>query len=78
MLYFGMLKEYFGGEREAIDVAAKSSVEDVLQALRNRVEDVPLWESMAVAVNREYSARSAVLHEGDEVALLPPVSGGAW
>ena len=33
----------------------------------------PVWSSLAVAVNREYAAASAVLHEGDEVALLPPV-----
>jgi molybdopterin synthase catalytic subunit len=37
----------------------------------------PVWSALAVAVNREYAAASAVLHEGDEVALLPPVSGGA-
>jgi molybdopterin synthase catalytic subunit len=35
-----------------------------------------VWASLAVAVNREYAAADAVLHEGDEVALLPPVSGG--
>jgi molybdopterin synthase catalytic subunit len=34
------------------------------------------WRSLAVAVNREYASADAVLHEGDEVALLPPVSGG--
>ena len=31
---------------------------------------------MAVAVNREYAGKATVLREGDEVALLPPVSGG--
>jgi molybdopterin converting factor small subunit len=31
---------------------------------------------MAVAVNREYARAEDVLHDGDEVALLPPVSGG--
>ena len=34
-------------------------------------------KSVAVAVNHEYSEPEALLHEGDEVALLPPVSGGA-
>ena len=34
-----------------------------------------LWQSLAVAVNREYASLNAVLREGDEVALLPPVSG---
>jgi molybdopterin converting factor small subunit len=35
-----------------------------------------LWRSLAVAVNREYGSASIVLRDGDEVALLPPVSGG--
>ena len=38
--------------------------------------DEGLWRSLAVAVNREYSSLAVVLREGDEVALLPPVSGG--
>ena len=35
-----------------------------------------VWGSLAVAVNQEYAGRDRVLSEGDEVALLPPVSGG--
>ena len=38
--------------------------------------DEGLWRSLAVAVNREYASQAVVLREGDEVALLPPVSGG--
>jgi molybdopterin converting factor small subunit len=34
------------------------------------------WDAIAVAVNQEYAKTSDVLHDGDEVALLPPVSGG--
>ena len=39
--------------------------------------DDRLWSSLAVAVNREYVSPLHVLSEGDEVALLPPVSGGS-
>ena len=78
MLYFGVLKEFFGVEQESVEVVAESSVEDVLQKLRGRVGGAPpAWGAMAVAVNREYAGRATVLREGDEVALLPPVSGGA-
>ncbi len=35
-----------------------------------------VWGSLAVAVNQEYAGRERLLAEGDEVALLPPVSGG--
>jgi molybdopterin synthase catalytic subunit len=37
----------------------------------------PIWGSLAVAVNRQYATADEKLHDGDEVALLPPVSGGA-
>ncbi len=35
-----------------------------------------LWSSVAIAVNQQYAVATTCLHEGDEVALLPPVSGG--
>jgi molybdopterin converting factor small subunit len=38
--------------------------------------DARLWRSLAVAVNREYVMAETTLQHGDEVALLPPVSGG--
>ena len=44
---------------------------------RNGTEE-RLWPSLAVAVNREYATARVVLREGDEVALLPPVSGGCF
>ncbi len=36
-----------------------------------------LWDKVAVAVNQQYASASEALQEHDEVALLPPVSGGA-
>ena len=38
---------------------------------------IGLWSATAVAINGEYAERDASLHDGDEVAFLPPVSGGA-
>jgi len=37
----------------------------------------PMMPSLAISVNREYAEVDRVLREGDEVALLPPVSGGS-
>ena len=61
-----------------------ATVGELLRILRARTSnqamesgaDERLWRSLAVAVNREYSSAAAVLRDGDEVALLPPVSGG--
>ena len=37
-----------------------------------------IWDSLAVAVNQQYATATAPLADGDEIALLPPVSGGVW
>ena len=77
VLYFGVLKDVFGVERDGVELVNGASVATLLGSLQSRVgECPPVWGSMAVAVNREYSGRETVLYEGDEVALLPPVSGG--
>ena len=77
VLYFGVLKDFFGGEKDLVELADGAAVEDLLDLLRGRAgEDLPVWKAMAVAVNREYAGPETVLKGGDEVALLPPVSGG--
>jgi molybdopterin converting factor small subunit len=75
VLYFGMLKEIFG-ESAAMELAEGADVAGLIAAHRARAAEFA-WESIAVAVNREYARVSDGLHEGDEVALLPPVSGGS-
>jgi molybdopterin converting factor subunit 1 len=79
VLYFAVLKDAFGREREQLELPAGTTVRSLLEALREReVSGVAqrLWGSIAVAVNQEYARMDAVLEDGDEVALLPPVSGG--
>ncbi len=79
VLFFGVLRELCGaGERWAVvDESATVGVllTDLRQAAEPRME--ALWPRLAVAVNREYAAHTQPLADGDEVALLPPVSGGA-
>jgi MoaD family protein len=80
LLCFGVLKDLLGVAPEEIEVAEGSSVADLLRILEQRTSnsrmDAKMWQSLAVAVNREYSSAGTVLRDGDEVALLPPVSGG--
>jgi len=87
VLYFGVLREMAGVADEAAELVDGATVGDLLGVLRGRTSnseiddkeegfDERLWRSLAVAVNREYGSASIVLREGDEVALLPPVSGG--
>ncbi len=84
VLYFGVLRELFGVSDEAVELRDGATVGELLGLLRGRTSNDSmgtdlnerLWLSLAVAVNREYESTSIVLRDGDEVALLPPVSGG--
>jgi molybdopterin converting factor small subunit len=72
VLYFGVLKESLGREGELVELAEGACVADLMA----RYGSAEWMRSIAVAVNREYARREDFLREGDEVALLPPVSGG--
>lgn len=80
VLCFGILKDLRQVATEEIEVPEGSTVADLLQILEqgtsNSSMNANVWQGLAVAVNREYSSAGAVLRDGDEVALLPPVSGG--
>ena len=75
VLYFGVLKDVMGQTSAAMDVAEGTSVKELVE-LHRRVGAGAVWDSIAVAVNQEYARAEDVLKDGDEVALLPPVSGG--
>ncbi|MGD9764324.1 MAG: molybdopterin converting factor subunit 1 [Candidatus Binatia bacterium] len=76
--FFASLRERMkssGAERE---VPAGATVADVWSALcREHPELEPMTSSVTFAVNREYVPRGHRLADGDELALIPPVSGGA-
>jgi molybdopterin converting factor subunit 1 len=77
VLYFGVLKDIFGCSGTAMELEEGASVADLLQVQRGSAKAGDgLWDSLAVAVNQEYARVTDVLKDGDEVALLPPVSGG--
>lgn len=78
VLYLGILKELSGHESEWIHVEEGSTVRDVWSRLGERVPRLAQYQrSVATAVNHSYAPANTVLREGDELALLPPVSGGA-
>jgi MoaE-MoaD fusion protein len=77
VLFFGVLKDVTGKSGEELEVREGSSVADLLGLYGDRFPRLKdSLGSLAVAVNQQYAAAETVLKEGDEVALLPPVSGG--
>jgi MoaE-MoaD fusion protein len=78
VLFFGVLKELMGRGSEAVNLPNSATVGDLLAHYEKLIPGLkPVTASIAMSVNQEYAGAEAKLNEGDEVALLPPVSGGA-
>lgn len=77
VLFFGRFKEIVGAASDEADVPDGASVEDVfVQYGARHAALAGFRESAAAAVNQEFAEWGAALKAGDEVAFLPPVSGG--
>ena len=77
ILFFGMLKELTGRDRDLLTLPERATLGDVIihyEEIAPRLGD--LAASIAVSVNQEFAGPDSSLKEGDEIAFLPPVSGG--
>src|SRR5579862_5299212 len=78
VLFFGLLKDICGRAEDQLDLPAGASAKSVFE---HYARLYPQLSSMAASIvlarNHEFAAPGDALAEGDEVALLPPVSGGA-
>ncbi len=70
---FAMLRERAGAREVTLELPDGARVRDALARLGTLAEGLPL----VLAVNREYAPEDQVLDPGDELALIPPVSGGS-
>ena len=77
LLAFGLLHDVLPAAAGPLELPAGSTVADLLLRCRAVAPERDFWSSIAVAVNQEYVPSTHPLADGDEVALLPPVSGGA-
>src|SRR5690242_8640538 len=78
VLFFGILRESAGKSSEEIEMPEGASLRDVLRHYESRIPGFgDSSASLAVAVNQQYSSPDTKLKANDEIALLPPVSGGA-
>jgi molybdopterin converting factor subunit 1 len=75
---FARLRELAGRSEATLELASGASVADVWRALEvDHPAIAPLGSSVSAAVNAEFAPMTTAVHEGDDVAFLPPVSGGA-
>src|SRR5271170_6665859 len=78
VLLFGVLKDLAGRSSDVLAMPDGAVVRDVLAHYASVAPELrEALAAIAVAVNQEYAAAETVLRADDEVALLPPVSGGS-
>lgn len=74
---FASLKDAVGQPQVELKLSEGASLEDVWSALvRDWPDLAPRRSSLAASVNRTYAPFETALADGDEVAFIPPVSGG--
>jgi molybdopterin converting factor subunit 1 len=76
VIFFAYLRERLGVREIRVELAPGAVVEDLRDELHRRY-DLRGVERLRLAVNRAYVDEGHSLHDEDEVALIPPVSGGA-
>ncbi len=70
---FAALRERAGSEEVEVELPDGACVADALELLQSLTDDTPV----VMAINHEYADAGSPLHAGDELALIPPVSGGS-
>ena len=73
---FGIAKEIVGQPELHVSAPENQPVRQLLEELRAQYPALGQLSSLAVAVNNEYADDTQLLHERDEIALIPPVAGG--
>jgi len=77
VLFFGMLKDLAGKASDSVSLPEGATVGDLLAHYEARIPRLTdLLPSIALSVNQQYVGQEVRLAANDEIALLPPVSGG--
>lgn len=72
---FGITKDFLGGKEAEVEIKG-DTVAALRSELTERYPGLQGLRSLYIAVNNDYAAEDRVLTAGDEIALIPPVSGG--
>lgn len=76
VLLFGITRDLVGQNRLTVDLPTNSRVADLMASLHRQYPTLAGIQSILVAVNSEYAEPNTKLNPTDEIALIPPVSGG--
>jgi molybdopterin converting factor subunit 1 len=76
VLAFGVAKDIFGGPTVSVQLNNDATVYNLKYLLEDKYPRLKQLASYMVAVNDEYALDGDTIHERDEIAIIPPVSGG--
>ena len=75
--FFAITRDIVGKDEEVRSLPTQSSASSLIDALITEYPKMKEWKDhLRLAVNREYVPPNYPLHDNDEVAVIPPVSGG--
>ena len=78
LLFFASLKDIVGARQLDVEVPSGATINDLWDHLETKFPPLQRYRSIVLtSVNEEYVDRAATVADGDEIALFPPVSGGA-
>lgn len=77
VLFFSVLRDITGTDEISVEVPAGATMAALLEQVEARWPKIRDWQSsLLLALDQTYVKRDALLHDGGEVALMPPVQGG--
>jgi molybdopterin converting factor subunit 1 len=77
VLFFSVLRDITGTDEITLEVPAGSTMGDLLAQIESRWPKLRDWQnSLLLALDQTYVKRTEPLHDGAEVAIMPPVQGG--
>lgn len=77
LLFFAVLRDIAGADERELILNDGTTARDVWQSLRAQYAKLADYaEPPMTAINEEYAAPDSRLHDGDELAFIPPVAGG--
>ena len=76
VLLFGITKDLVGKQKITLSISENVTVAQFKKILQEKYPELIELDSLAIAVNSEYAFDNELIHPNDEIALIPPVSGG--
>jgi len=77
VLFFGRLKDLAGRAEDLLEISEAATLEQLFALYASRNTELAKFRpSLVASLNQEFASWDTPLHSGDEVAFLPPVSGG--